>query len=267
MYEITGHYVDVMGLSVYYEEAGEGDAVVCLAMAGASGSQYHDILELCAGDRYRFIALDMPGRGKTLPNLKTLKPIDRADEYLAFIWAFIEALNLEKVIILGTAMTATAALLLAAEHPETVSAVIACNGGVVPKAANDPAYSNLLNHPGINLSDFKEAHIPGLCGADIPQENLNLCIWYGAKTQVCDTATADVKVFSELSIEGKIRGLKMPVLLLNGGEDKTISEKAKEEILSLPAAVGREIPGAGHYMILEKPRESAEAIRSFLETL
>lgn len=267
MFEITGHYVQVNGLRTYYEEAGSGRPVVCLAMAGASGSQYHCLLERCAGPDRRMIAPDLPGRGKTLPPLKDLRPIEDTREYLDFIWAFIEVLGLEKPVLMGQAMTANAVLLLAKEHPDEVEAVVACNGGVLPKAASDPLYNDLLNHPGVNLSDYKEAHIPGLCGPDIPQERINECLWYGAKTQIGDTAVADSKVFAGLCVAGRLAGLTMPILLLNGGSDITISKAGRDEILSLPGAVGRIIPGAGHYMAMEKPEELADAVGEFLDSI
>jgi len=267
MFEITGHYVTVNGLRTYYEEAGTGRPVVCLAMAGASGSQYHCLLERCAGPNRRLIAPDLPGRGKTLPPLDTLQPIRDTREYLDFIWAFVEALGLENPVLMGQAMTANAVLLLAKEHQDRVAAVVACNGGVVPKAASDPLYNDLLNHPGVNLADYKEAHIPGLCGPDIPQERLNECLWYGAKTQIGDTALADSLVFAGLNVAGRLGGLTLPILLLNGGSDLTVSPSGRAEILALPGAVGRIIPGAGHYMAMEKPEAMADAVGEFLDSI
>lgn len=270
MRQITGHYVEVDGLQVYYEEAGSGQVILCLAMAGASGSQYHDLMRICASENRRFIAVDLPGRGKSLPDLETLKPIEEMDKYLNFIWDLVKELTPDPVILLGTAMNATAVLMLADEHADEVKAVIACNGGVVPKAANDPGYSLMLNHPSINISDYKEAHIPGLCGEHIPQKNLNLCIWYGAKTQIPDTAVADVKVFSQLTVEGHLDNLdrmRVPLLLLNGGEDVTISPTVRKKIASLPGCKSVTVPGAGHYMMMEKPEEAAKEIGSFLDEI
>lgn len=267
MFEITGHYINVNGLRTYYEEAGSGQPVVCLAMAGASGSQYHVLLETCARENRRLIAPDLPGRGKTLPPLDTLKPIEDTREYLDFIWAFIKAMKLEKPVLLGQAMTAGAVLLLAKEHPDEVAAVVALNGGVQPKAAGDPTYNDLLNHPGVNLADYKEAHVPGLCGLGVSRENLNECLWYAAKTQIGDTAVADSIVFVGMDIVGRLSGMEMPVLLLRGGSDFTVTEAGRGEILSLPGAVERLIPGAGHYMAMEKPEEVAAAVGEFLDSI
>lgn len=267
MCEIVGHYAGILGYETYYEEAGRGQAVLCLPMAGASGSQYHHLLSTCGNGKFRFIALDLPGRGKSLPDMKTLRPIDDAEQYLAFIWAVVESLHLAPVILLGTAMNAAAVTILANRHPREVCAVIACNGGVVPKAANDPEYASMLNHPSVNLSDFKETHIPGLCGGDIPQERLNLCIWHGAKTQVADTAAADVAVFSQLHYEGNLEHVTMPYLLLNGGEDVTISPSVKMQLQRLPRCKSVMIPGGGHYLAMEKPDEVAQAVTAFLSEL
>ena len=161
MCEIIGRYTDVMGYETYYEEAGSGQPVLCLAMAGASGSQYHHLMRACAGAGFRMIAPDLPGRGKTLPDMETLRPISDAEVYLRFIWAFVEKLALTPVILLGTAMNATAVTMLANRHTDDVRAVIACNGGVVPKAANDPLYVSMLNHLRFQRSAYSGPVRPG----------------------------------------------------------------------------------------------------------
>lgn len=266
MYELTGHYIEVCGIRTYYEQAGCGRPVVCLAMAGASGSQLYRITQPLASDKYCFIAPDLPGRGKTLPNIDTLRPIEDTGEYLDFIWKFIQALKLEKPILFGAAMTANAVMLLAAEHPDEVSAVIAVGGGLTPKAELDLTYEDMLDHPGVNLSDFKETHLIGMLGPDLPRQRINECIWYAAKTQVSSTARADSMVFRGLGTIGRLQNLnEIPVLMIRGDCDVSIPEQARSEILSLKRMEERVVHGAGHYAVLEKPEEISREVGAFLE--
>ncbi|WP_248633486.1 alpha/beta fold hydrolase [Cereibacter changlensis] len=56
-----------------------------------------------------------------------------------------------------------------------------------------------------------------------------------------------------------------PVLFLSGGESRYVLPEHRETIRGLfPAARFAKIPGAGHWLHAEKPREFEETVRVFL---
>lgn len=264
MNRITGHYIEVCGVSLHYETAGEGSALICLPMAGASGRQYHRLLLALAENGFRGLALDLPGHGGTMPASHGL--IEDTGEYLDFIAAAVDALCPEELpYLLGSSMTANAVLLLAARCAGRFSGIIAAGGGTRPKAGTDPDYHDFLNHPSVNLADYKEVHLPGLCGSRITQRRLNECIWHAARSQCPDTALADARVFEGLDIIGRISSIDIPVLLLCGGEDFTVTESGRAEILALARSEYAEIAGAGHYLPVEQSEEFSERCIDFLK--
>lgn len=265
---ITGHYLTVNGYETYYEEAGYGQPVVCLAMIGASGAQYHYLLRHNASEKYRYIALDLPGHGRSLPDMETLEPILDMEVLLDFITAFLDALGLERPILLGQAMTATAALILADRFPKRFRAVIAVNGGVIPRAAHDPEYLAMLDSPNVNLGHLKASHFSFLCGREVTPKDLNYCKWYGAYNQVSRTVQADNILFVALSKVSLTDALdEVPFLLLTGGDDETLSAGEIACLQKRPRCRPVVIPGAGHYLIMEQPEKCARAIQDYTNAI
>ena len=60
-------------------------------------------------------------------------------------------------------------------------------------------------------------------------------------------------------------GLKMPTLLMRGERSEDLPAELYEEILRRnPRIEGRGVPGAGHWVHAEKPKETTEILESFL---
>jgi len=262
MNEITGHYTFVRNYRTYYETAGTGQPVICLPMAGATGSEYRHFMESVPAG-IKTITLDMPGHGKSLPDFNTMADFKDVDDYLDYVWEFIESLKLTKPVIIGAAMNANTALLEAARHCGEVKAVVAINGGIVPSKG----YIAMFDDPHINFEEIKVRYINKFCDPNITREKLNECIWYGVRSQNRTTAAQDCRLFAELSVSGKLNDLKLPVLMLTGASDRAAENAdGRNEILALPYSVEKVVEDAGHYLIIEQPEKMTEAILRFLNS-
>lgn len=129
---ITGRYVNLAiggtPQRIYFEEAGQGRAVVCLHTAGADTRQWRFILNDEAFTRSnRFFAFDMPWHGKSLPpeGFETAEYLLTTEAYIETVLAFCSALGLEKPLLAGCSMGGRIALQLAALHPDRFSGFIA----------------------------------------------------------------------------------------------------------------------------------------------
>lgn len=80
MPEITAHHITdrniiarqitVSGIAVHYTDTGGGEQVVLVRSGGNTGGQWRGVAEALteiSGNRYRLLALDLPGHGKTGP--------------------------------------------------------------------------------------------------------------------------------------------------------------------------------------------------------
>jgi 4,5:9,10-diseco-3-hydroxy-5,9,17-trioxoandrosta-1(10),2-diene-4-oate hydrolase len=119
--------VEVDGVRLAYDDEGRGPTIVCLHAVGHGAGDF-------AGfgarhrNRFRVLALDWPGQGRSDPD--RVPPSSK--RYGELLGGFLDALGLDGVILLGNSIGGAAALRVAAQCPDRVRAVIACNpGGLV----------------------------------------------------------------------------------------------------------------------------------------
>jgi pimeloyl-ACP methyl ester carboxylesterase len=137
MNTIHHRYIDVDGLKLFYREAGPVGAPVVLLLHGfpSSSHMFRDLMPLLA-DRFRLIAPDLPGFGRS-----ELPPRDRfrySFENLArVIGRFTEVVGLERFAIYIFDYGAPTGLRLALAHPERITAIITQNGNAYEEGLSD----------------------------------------------------------------------------------------------------------------------------------
>ena len=124
------HYrtATVDGVEIFYREAGPHDAPVLLLLHGfpTSSQMYRDLIPRLA-DRYRVIAPDYPGFGRSA----TPAPAQfdySFDRYAALMDKFTQQLELPRYALYVMDYGAPVGFRLASQHPERVSALIVQNG-------------------------------------------------------------------------------------------------------------------------------------------
>ncbi len=120
MTDIASGSVEAGGARVHYLAAGEPKAQAVLLLHGASfnAETWNQIgtLEALANAGFRAIAVDLPGFGKSPPSAAP-----------AGTWgeALIDALAIDKPVVVSPSMSGRFALPLVIEHPERVSGFVA----------------------------------------------------------------------------------------------------------------------------------------------
>jgi pimeloyl-ACP methyl ester carboxylesterase len=129
--------IEADGVRVFYREAGDPNAPVVLLLHGfpASSFQYRELIPRLA-DRYRVIALDLPGFGFTDV------PAERKYVYsfaaiAKTIEAFTDALGLKKYALYVFDYGAPTGFRLAMAHPERVTAIVSQNGNAYEEGLGD----------------------------------------------------------------------------------------------------------------------------------
>jgi pimeloyl-ACP methyl ester carboxylesterase len=122
------HRIEADGVQVFYREAGPADAPVILLLHGfpTSSFQYRELIPRLA-DRYRVIAPDLPGFGFTeVP--KGRGYTYSFDALAKTIFAFTQALKLDRYAMYVFDYGAPTGFRLALMAPERVSAIVSQNG-------------------------------------------------------------------------------------------------------------------------------------------
>jgi pimeloyl-ACP methyl ester carboxylesterase len=139
--------VDGVELSVR-DHGGPGEPIVCLHAAG-HGSRDFELLVARAGGRRRFVTVDWPAHGGSGPDRA---PTD-ASRYADLLRGLLDALSLERVVLLGNSVGGAAALEVAAREPCRVSALVLVNcGGLAEPSAFVRLFTHMMawiyRHPG-----------------------------------------------------------------------------------------------------------------------
>ncbi|MDT7641554.1 MAG: 2-hydroxymuconate-semialdehyde hydrolase [Pseudonocardiales bacterium] len=121
--EGTGLRIDAGGIGTHYHDVGSGEPVLMLHGSGPGVSAWANWrLNLGAlGERYRVLAPDLVGFGYTE------RPGDvhySLETWRDHVWAFLDALGLERVSIVGNSLGGRIALAMAGEHPERVERMV-----------------------------------------------------------------------------------------------------------------------------------------------
>ncbi|KQZ56485.1 hypothetical protein ASD53_13150 [Lysobacter sp. Root559] len=124
------HYrtTSVDGVEIFYREAGPRDAPVLLLLHGfpTSSQMYRDLIPRLA-DRYRVIAPDYPGFGRSA--MPAPAQFDYSfDHYAVLMDKFTQQLELPRYALYLMDYGAPVGFRLASQHPERVSALIVQNG-------------------------------------------------------------------------------------------------------------------------------------------
>ncbi|HEY5818177.1 MAG TPA: alpha/beta fold hydrolase [Mesorhizobium sp.] len=113
----AGKFIVIGGQRLHYVEAGEGPPILFIHGLGAQLHHFKGTIFDSLEDRYRLIALDRPGSGySTRPMFANAGLYAQA----ATIAGFIDALGLERPLVVGHSLGGAVALALAVEHPEKI---------------------------------------------------------------------------------------------------------------------------------------------------
>ncbi len=113
----VGKFIEIDGNRIHYADIGQGRPIVFLHGLGAQLHHFRHTLFGRFGPGYRLIALDRPGAGYSV---RTKGATGRLPEQAEIVRRFIEALDLEKPLVVGHSLGGAIALTLAVEHPEAL---------------------------------------------------------------------------------------------------------------------------------------------------
>jgi 2-hydroxy-6-oxonona-2,4-dienedioate hydrolase len=123
--EGTSRYVQTASWKLHYNEAGEGHPVVLLHGSGAGASGWSNFRPNIAAlaERFRVIALDAPGWGRSDAALP--QDYDHPNAVLELL----DALGIEKAALVGNSMGGMTAVTFAARYPDRISHLVTMGPG------------------------------------------------------------------------------------------------------------------------------------------
>ncbi len=286
---LTESYKDIYfksaeGLTLYardYDNNTDKPALLCLHGLTRNSADFHD-LALHLNERFRIITVDQRGRGKSENDPDPSKY--RPDIYCSDVFALLENLKLQNVVVIGTSMGGIMIMMMAAEKPGLFRGAIINDIG--PEI--DPA--GLIRIQGYvgathEFASWEDAarSIKTQQGTDVfPLYSFDDWLAFAKRTCVekadgkiqfaYDPALAnpfkdDETVSSPVDMWPLFESLhSIPVMTIRGQRSDILSEQTLNAMeRSHPDFKAVTIPDIGHAPILTEP-QSLKAIDSFLET-
>jgi pimeloyl-ACP methyl ester carboxylesterase len=255
--QIVGRYVTINGSRTYYEEAGEGPAIVCLHAASQDSLMYRHVLEGLSDD-YRVIAVDAPGHCKSHPPVGG--PFTDITQHAEFNEAFMDTLGLTKPAIIGCSFAGNQVLELASRRPGGYSAVLSCEGAdYTPTVAE--FFLEMMRTDGHQIVD---AWSQSLTGDRTPADRRADVVWQ-IQRNPAEVMVADLIGYGHFDEREAMGRITDPVLLLRGHADWLVSQEQVEATQSrIAGSKITVLPGTGHYPMIENPYEFNAAVRAFL---
>lgn len=135
--QATGRFIVADGIRIHYGDVGSGDPIVLLHGAGpgadAWGNFRHNVDDLAT--RHRLLLVDLPRFGRS-DKVRTDRP--RLDFLADAVAAFVDALEIERVHLIGNSLGGQAAMKLAIERPERVGKVVVIGSNAISRSALAP---------------------------------------------------------------------------------------------------------------------------------
>lgn len=258
-------------LSIHYYQGGPPDAPTILMLHGF-GADKDNWLRFARHftERYRVIAIDLPGFGDSS------KPAASYDvgTQVERVAAFTQALNIDRLHIVGNSMGGHISALYAARYPEQVLSVgLFANAGITT-----PQKSQLLEilergeaNPLVvkspqdfdRLLNFVFVEVPYL-PTKVKQHMANK----GVANSALNEQIFDHLINRYIPLEPELAKIQAPTLILWGEQDRALHVSSVEVIRPLlrePTAVI--MKDCGHLPMIERPAETARHYQAFLDSV
>ena len=246
----------VLGLPIAYRRQGRGEAVVLLHGAGFTRMWLPLYERLAHGSD--FIAPEQPGFGAT-PMPKWFRTFD--DLTILYDQLF-EQLGLERIHLIGFSMGGWAAAEFASFYPRRLKSL----------SLITPVGLRLENNPGVDIFQLAPAELMDRLFKDkavmmefMPDpedfdEGIHLYAEFSAAARLMWAPRYN------LALERRLQRLTCPTLVIGGDEDRLIPNEMSDRYAAvLPHSRLVRIPGTGHEPCLERPRELADHLLSFIQ--
>jgi len=269
--ESTGRSVSTPTGEIYFNEAGEGTPLLLLHGSGPGATGWSNFAKSlqALSDRYRCIAPDMPGWGRSAA--VSWESRDHVQDALYLL----DALGIEKAAIVGNSMGGATALRFAAENPERISHLMTMGAG-----APGPRYFMAADGPSEGLKLLQAGYRdpspegmrkmvdiftydPAFATDELVQQRSKVAMSRPDHLANFIAGMGHRRGFATLE---QVMSIKTPTLIMHGRDDRVVPY---EHALMLVTAISNSraviINRCGHWMMLEHADEFNRLVVDFIE--
>lgn len=250
---------------LHYEIGGAADGPALVLIHPLGGDlRVWDSVRRIWGDRYRALAYDLPGAGKSLlpPAPQSLRG------RVAELDALCVSLGLRQVIPIGIAIGAMLAASYAAAHPDRVIAAVLCDPAVQINPAGREMTLARIDSVRAGGMEALTPQAVDLAFKDMPHDDRYND--YLERFRHQDPRGYELNALAALNcnIVHDLPRIACPTLVLAGESDVLFPPATARDVAErIPGAVFRQIPQAAHFPPVQNPTAFAAEVDAFLAHL
>jgi pimeloyl-ACP methyl ester carboxylesterase len=263
-----GAYLDAGGFRTHYHDAGGGTSVLLVHGSGPGVSAWanwrHCVPALA--EVARVVAPDLVGYGGSD------KPDDLGYGLRAWtdhVWAFLDALGLDRVSVVGNSLGGRIALQMAADHHDRLDRLVLMGTPGVGMRPTEGLKALRAYQPSIdNMRDLLTRYFavdPSIITDDLVRIRYEASAGPGAH-EAYTRMFADPRSVQDLAItEDQARAVDLPTLIVHGAEDRVVPVDVAWTMLNvLPDADLLVLARCGHWTQIERAADFNAAVIRFL---
>jgi pimeloyl-ACP methyl ester carboxylesterase len=266
--DAPGKRLEVAGLDLHYEEAGQGEPVVLLHGLGASTFCYRFLVEALA-PRYRALALDLPGFGYSTREAEDMSLTAQVEN----LRGFLDALSIERAALIGHSMGGAILQRFAVTYPARVERLVL----ISPASLRDMGRAQglaFLARPFVGPFAAAVFHKPAIrrrwlafAVHDSAFLTPDLMRQYGLTSRVRGNVRSLQRFLTDRAKDVPFdpSDIQRPTLIIWGGSDRLLppsgGRRLQERIQGSRFVV---VPEAGHLVAEERPEVVNRLVLDFL---
>ncbi|RFU37069.1 alpha/beta fold hydrolase [Actinomadura logoneensis] len=256
-------------VQLYARDVGAGMPLVLLHAFPLSSAMWLAQREALAG-RFRVVTPDLRGFGGSVLGSDVPSVDAMADD----VARMFRTLGVQRAVVGGVSMGGYVAMALCRRHPDVVLGLVLCaTRGSADDAGTSAArlaQADRLERDD-DVSVLVDELLPHLVG---PTTMRQRALVYGRVRGLVQSTPPHAAAWAQRAMAGRpdsfdtLRGVKVPALVMVGGEDALSSEAdARAMAEALPNAELLVVPRAGHLVPVEQPDLFNQAVTEFAAAL
>jgi pimeloyl-ACP methyl ester carboxylesterase len=270
----------VEGIRVAYFDSGKGKEVLLFVHGLGSNASFWRYNAPAFSDKYRILAIDLPGYGKS----EKLNVTVSMHSYTRVVAVFLQKLNVSKVNLVGHSMGGQISITFALQYPSMVERlVLAAPAGI----------ETFTQEEALALKQYFSATNVKATDEHLIRQNIvnNFFVWDGRFEWLlqqrlamrsapdydgyCYAIEQGIRSMLAEPVRQRLSKIRQQALVIFGEEDKLIpnqffhpgrvDELARIAQREIHKAQLKMIPRAGHLLMIEQPEVFNRAVREFLD--
>ena len=276
-----GQYLNLsfenLNYRIFFEEAGSGIPLVCLHTAGSDSRQYRHLLnDSEITKNFRVIAFDLPWHGKSSPPNGFAESEYRltTSSYINLVRTFVDALKLERPVIMGCSIGGRAVLHLALSFGDRLGGVIGLQSALFAedRSIGDPNPEDILYRSDVHGGELAGALMAGMTAPQSPQHERWETIWHYMQSGPGVFKGDLFYYFDDGDLRDSnvsdLKNSKCPIYLLNGDYDVSATPEMGNDLAQLIHPEHFEVmEEMGHFPMSENPEGFKRYLVKILEKI